>query len=67
MNKLETARAQISDIDKQMAELFEQRMNAVKLVAEHKQEHGLPIQDTTREQALLETAGKRPDLLGKKS
>ena len=54
MNKLETARAQISAIDRQMAELFEQRMKAVELVAEHKREHGLPILDAGREQALLE-------------
>ena len=54
MNKLETARAQISEIDQQMAELFEQRMQAVELVAEHKREHGLPILDTAREQALIE-------------
>ncbi len=54
MNKLETARAQISEIDQQMAELFEQRMKAVELVAEHKREHGLPILDTAREQALIQ-------------
>ncbi len=54
MNKLETARAQISAIDQQMAELFEQRMKAVELVAEHKREHGLPILDTAREQALIQ-------------
>ena len=54
MNKLETARAEISAIDRQMAALFEQRMNAVQLVAEHKREHGLPILDAAREQALIE-------------
>lgn len=54
MDKLETARAQISEIDRKMAQLFELRMQAAQLVAEHKKEHGLPILDTSREQALLE-------------
>ena len=53
MNKLETARAQISAIDQEMAKLFEQRMEAVERVAEHKREHGLPILDAAREQALV--------------
>ena len=46
MDKLETARAQISEIDRKMAQLFELRMQAAQLVAEHKKEHGLPILDT---------------------
>lgn len=54
MSKLDTARAEISRIDKEMAQLFEQRMEAAKLVAEHKMEHGLPILDAAREQALIE-------------
>ena len=37
-----------------MAELFERRMAAVKLVAEHKMEYGLPILDASREQTLLD-------------
>ena len=53
MDKLQQARAQISQIDGQMAELFRQRMEAVKLVAEHKKEHGLPILDPQREAELL--------------
>lgn len=53
MNKLEQAREQISAIDKEMAALFEQRMEAVRLVAEHKMEHGLPVLDAVREQALI--------------
>ena len=54
MNKLEAARAQISEIDREMALLFERRMRAVRLVAEHKMEYGLPILDAAREQELLE-------------
>ena len=33
MDKLETARAQISEIDRKMAQLFELRMQAAQLVA----------------------------------
>ena len=54
LNKLETAREEISRIDEEMARLFERRMAAARLVAEHKMEHGLPILDTAREQALIE-------------
>ena len=54
MNKLEQARAQISEIDAEMARLFEKRMEAARLIAEHKMEHGLPILDAAREQALID-------------
>lgn len=54
MNKLEVAREEISRIDKEMAQLFEKRMEAARLVAEHKMEHGLPILDAAREQALID-------------
>lgn len=54
MNKLEIARKQINEIDKEMADLFVKRMQAVKLVAEHKKEHGLPVLDASREEAVLE-------------
>ena len=55
MNKLDQARADINRIDAEMARLFEQRMQAAKLVAEHKMEHGLPIRDEAREAALTNT------------
>lgn len=54
MNKLEIAREEISRIDEEMARLFERRMEAARLVAEHKMEHGLPILDAAREQALID-------------
>lgn len=54
MNQLENARAAINEIDRRMAELFEQRMNAVCQVAEYKAAHGLPIYDAAREAAVLE-------------
>lgn len=54
MSKLDYAREQINKIDKQMAELFEERMNAVKIVAEHKKECGLPVLDLSREEKIIE-------------
>ena len=49
MNKLEEARAKISEIDRQMADLFVARMRATEQVADYKKENGLPVEDTARE------------------
>ena len=49
MDKLEQARLRINAIDKQMAELFVQRMEASAQVGQYKLEHGLPVLDTARE------------------
>ena len=54
MDKLTYARETIGEIDKEIAALFEKRMNAVRLVSEYKIEHGLPIYDEARENALIE-------------
>ena len=61
MNKLEIAREKINKIDEQMAKLFSERMQAVKLVAEHKKENGLPVVDSSREQAVIEKNSKLID------
>lgn len=53
MNKLEQARQSINDIDKQMADLFVQRMQAVQQVSEYKIEHGLPVLDSAREEQVI--------------
>ena len=53
MDKLQAVRAEIERIDGEMAQLFEQRMEAVRQVAEYKREHGLPILDAAREKELL--------------
>lgn len=53
MDKLEQARNTIDRIDREMARLFAQRMQAVEQVALYKQEHGLPVLDRDREQALI--------------
>ncbi len=59
MDKLIKARNEISAIDAQIAVLFEKRMNAVRDVSAYKIEHGLPVYDPTREEALIEANAKR--------
>lgn len=54
MNQLENARSEINRIDKEMAELFEQRMITVREVAEYKKERGMQIFDESREKAIIE-------------
>ena len=53
MNALEEAREQINAIDKQMTELFVQRMAAAETVVAYKAEHGLPILDQAREEQVI--------------
>ena len=53
-NSLEKARLTINLIDKDMAELFERRMCAVREVAEYKKEKGMPILDRSRERQVVE-------------
>ncbi|MGN0819771.1 MAG: chorismate mutase [Christensenellaceae bacterium] len=54
MNELENSRKTIDAIDKQIAELFEQRMEAVGVIAKYKKEHSLPVYDKTRENSILD-------------
>lgn len=54
MDKLSEARAAINEIDREMAGLFERRMQAAKVIAAYKKERGLPICDPAREQAVIE-------------
>ena len=51
---LAEARAEIDQIDKEMAQLFCRRMKAVRAVAAYKQKNGLPILDEAREAAVIE-------------
>lgn len=53
MDKLTKAREEISAVDREIAALFVRRMNAVRTVSEYKTEHGLPVYDAAREEALL--------------
>lgn len=59
MNALEQARDQIDRIDKQMAELFTERMRAAEVVAAYKQAHGLPIVDSAREGEVIRRGAER--------
>ena len=54
MNELEKSRKIISDVDIEIAKLFEKRMEAAGEVAKYKQKHGLEIFDQVREQQLID-------------
>lgn len=54
MSELEKARKIIDEVDKEIAKLFEKRMDAVKIVAEYKEQNGLPIFDEEREKKILQ-------------
>ena len=58
MNKLQTARETINRVDEEMAKLFCERMEAAKLVAEHKKEIGMPVFDAKREAEVIEKKAK---------
>lgn len=47
------ARLEIDTVDREMAALFLRRMHAVEQVASYKHEHGLPIFDASREEAVI--------------
>ena len=53
MSELQKARETINQVDKEMARLFEMRMDAVKQVASYKKENGLPVDDFGREDEIL--------------
>lgn len=54
MAELKDIRKRINEIDKEMAKLFEERMQASSEVAEYKKEHALPIFDSSREQEVID-------------
>lgn len=53
MNKLESAREKINSVDKEIAKLWVERMEAVREVSEYKRENGLQVLDTSRESELM--------------
>ena len=59
MTDLEKARQTIDSVDTQMAELFEKRMEAIKLIAAYKQMQGLPVEDLQREKEVIENKSLR--------
>ncbi len=52
-DQLQLSREEISRIDREMAALFERRMDEAAKIAEYKKKRGLPIKDKTREDALI--------------
>ena len=54
MSKLDDARTKINQIDEAMLKLFEERMQAVQMVAEYKLENHLPVLDASREQSIID-------------
>jgi chorismate mutase/prephenate dehydratase len=54
MSRLKKARETIDRIDREMAELFCRRMEAVASISDYKKEHGLPVQDSEREEAIVQ-------------
>lgn len=54
MDKLKNARNEINGIDKEMAQLFQKRMKAAEIIAEHKKDIGMPIFDEKREREVIE-------------
>ena len=59
MDLLEEARGIINEVDEEMARLFVRRMRAVEMVAQYKKEHGLPVLDTVREEAVIRRGSAR--------
>ncbi len=53
MNELTQKRAELDLIDKEMAKLFEKRLQAVETIAEYKKQNSLPVLDAEREKAQL--------------
>ncbi len=53
MSDLDKARQAINDTDREIVRLFEQRMDAVRQVAEYKKEHGIPVVDAAREEHIV--------------
>lgn len=48
-NQLDTLRQEIDSIDAQIFDLFEQRLMVAKQIGAYKQEHGLSVLDSSRE------------------
>lgn len=53
MNELQSARERIDDIDREMAALFERRMEAVRAVGLYKRANALPALDSGREEEVI--------------
>ena len=59
LDELQAARAEIDEIDAQMAALFCRRMEAVKQVAAYKRKHGMVVLDAAREEEVVRKSSAR--------
>ena len=59
MSSLDKAREIINEVDTEIARLFCRRMEAAKMIAEYKKEHGLPIYDAEREEEIIRRSAER--------
>lgn len=59
MDGLQEARVIINEVDAQMAQLFQRRMEAAQMVADYKKAHGMPILDAAREEAVIRAGSER--------
>ena len=57
MNKLDEARREIDEADRELARIFERRMRAAREIAAYKAGRGLPVPDPAREEAVLKSRG----------
>ena len=58
MDKLHALRNEIDAIDRQMVELFRQRMDVTRRVGEYKAAKGIPVLDQERERQVLQNKGE---------
>ena len=58
MKDLAQCRQEIDVIDRQLVQLFEQRMEVCRQVGEYKKENGLPVLDAAREREVLEAKAR---------
>lgn len=59
MSKLNEARLHINEIDRQVADLFCERLEAAAQIAEYKKEHGMQIFDPEREAEVIRRGSER--------
>ncbi len=53
MTQLEDLRRQLDAVDREIVTLFEKRMGVAGQIGQYKLERGLPVLDTSREEAVL--------------
>lgn len=58
MEELEDLRREIDGIDRQLVELFRQRMDVTRRVGEYKRAQGIPVLDQERERQVLQNKGE---------